>query len=467
MERPFPLEEKYNFNNRSCTPSFHQYVNRWVDEALRLQQSHSLLKRLKELKSIFADYPLQDTGGRQKICKRSERLLNEAKTLAFLERDIQYIKGVGPKRASDLKKLGISDARTLLMHFPRRYEDRSKFTPISEVNPGDQVTVKGRIRARDEQTTFNRMKITKAIVDDGSDKIIGVWFNQPYIKTLLPIGKEVILSGKVLEFKEKQIAHPVFEMIEDNDPVHTGRIVPLYPLVKEINMRYLRSLVNRILEDSEQFLAEYLPEDLIEKRGLMSFGEAIRKIHFPLSMEEKEKARKRFIYEEFLLLQIGLLLIKKKKKGKGIKFSSGGDLTGKLENVLKFSLTDSQKGILTTIEEDMTSPHRMIRLVHGEVGSGKTAIALGACLLARENGYQSAIMVPTGILAEQHYLTLQKYAPQLGMEVGLLLSDQTNKERVDTLQKLKNGSIDVIIGTHALLQKDVVFQKLGLAVIDE
>ncbi len=468
LERPFQLEQKYNFNNRSCDPSFHHYINHWLEKALEFPQSEFLLKRLKNLKCIFADYASGSMDERQRIYQKSEKLLNEAKTLAFLDRDIQYIKGVGPKRASYLKKLEITKVRGLLIHFPNRYEDRSQFTPISKVNPGDYVTVKGEIRAKDEVVTFRRTRITKAIIDDGSGKIVCVWFNQPYIKNLLPMGKEIILSGKVTGFGEKQIAHPVFELLANNDPIHTGRIVPLYPLTSKIGMRYLRSLVDRVLRESENFLTEYLPENLITIRELMNLEGAIRKIHFPKDIEEKEKARTRFIYEEFLFLQIGLLLMRNmKKKNKGIKFKSEGNIVERLEEILPFSLTDSQKKVLSKIKEDMTSPHRMMRLLHGEVGSGKTVIALGAVLLAKDNGYQSTIMAPTAILAEQHYLTLQKFVLPLGMEIGLLISGQRENERRDVLKRLKEGSIDVLIGTHALLQENVKFKKLGLAVIDE
>ena len=468
LERPFQLEEKYNFNNLSCDPSFHHYINHWLDEALELPQPEFLSKRLRNLKDISTDYAAESTDERRRIFKESRKLLNEAKTFAFLNRDIQYIKGVGPKRASYLKKLEIIKAGDLLMHFPTRYEDRSQFTRISETNPGDYVTVKGEIRAKDDIFTFRRTRITKAIIDDGSGKIVCIWFNQPYMKNLLPIGKEVILSGKVAEFGEKQIAHPVFELLANNDPIHTGRIVPLYPLTSKIGMRYLRTLVDRVLKESENFLTEYLPENLITMRELMNFKGAIRKIHFPGNMEEKEKARTRFIYEEFLFLQIGLLLMRNmKKKSKGIKFKSEGNIVERLEKVLPFSLTDSQKKVLSKIKEDMTSPRRMMRLLHGEVGSGKTVIALGAILLAKDNGYQSAIMAPTAILAEQHYLTLQRFAIPLGMEIGLLISGQKENEQGDVLKRLEEGSIDVLIGTHALLQEKVEFKKLGLAVIDE
>jgi ATP-dependent DNA helicase RecG len=436
--------------------------------ALKFPQPTYSIARLEEFKKIFKDYPSENVGNRRIIFNRGVKLLNEAKTFAFLDRDIQYVKGVGPKRASNLHKLGIYKIRDLLMHFPRRHEDRSQFIKIAETKLGDYVTLKGEIRARDDRTLYGRTKITKAIIDDGSGRITGVWFKQPYMKNLLPIGKEIILSGTVTEFSGKQIAHPVFELSEKNDPVHTGRIVPLYPLTKGIGMRYLRALVDRVLKEPTFSLAEYLPENLINTRELMNFGTAISKIHFPKNIEEKEKARKRFIYEEFLFLQIGLLLMRNmKKKGRGLQFKSGDNLAEKLEEVLPFSLTDSQKKVLNRIKKDMASSQRMMRLLHGEVGSGKTVVALGAILLAQENGYQSAIMAPTAILAEQHYLTLQKFALPLGMEIELLISGQKENERRDILKRLKEGSIDVLIGTHALLQENVEFKKLGLAVIDE
>lgn len=477
LERPFQLEKKYNFNNQSCTPSLHHYINHWLNKALELPQNESSLKRLKVLQSLFKDYNLQSINAREKTLQKGEKLLNESKSLIFLERVIQYVKGVGPKRASYLKNLGVSNVRDLLMHFPYRYEDRSQFTEIAQAQIGDYVTLKGEIRAKDDIFIYppklqwragRRNRITKAIVDDGTDRIVCVWFNQPYMKKLLTIGKEIILSGKVTGFKEKQIVHPVFEFVEKNDPVHTGRIVPIYPLTGKIGMRYLRTLVDTILKESNSFLYEYLPENLINSKELMSFEKATKNIHFPESIEEKEKARTRFIYEEFLFLQLGLLLMRNmKKENKKTKFKSEGELIERLEEVLPFSLTDSQKKILNKIKEDMISPVRMMRLLHGEVGSGKTVIALGAILLAKDSGYQSAIMAPTAVLAEQHYFTLQKFALSLGMEIEIIVSGQKQKERKEILQKLKDGQIDVLIGTHAILQENVEFKNLGLAVIDE
>ncbi|MBU0534055.1 MAG: ATP-dependent DNA helicase RecG [Candidatus Omnitrophica bacterium] len=468
LERPFKLEQKYNFNNHSCSPSFSHYLNHWLEKVLELPQPACSSKRLKSLKTIFKDYASQNIDKREKIFQKGKKLLNESKSLIFLERVIQYVKGVGPKRASYLKNLEIVKVRDLLTHFPLRYEDRSKFTPISKVNFGDYVTVKGEIRVRDDVFTARRKRITKAIVDDGTDRIVCVWFNQPYMKKLLPIDKEIILSGKVTGFGEKQIVHPVFELVEKNDPVHTGRIVPIYPLTGKIGMRYLRTLVDTILKESDGFLYEYLPDNLINSKELMSFEKATKNIHFPESIEDKETARTRFIYEEFLFLQLGLVFMRNmKKENKKTTFKSEGELLEKLEEILPFSLTNSQKKVLNKIKDDMTSTTRMMRLLHGEVGAGKTVIALGAIILAKDNGYQSAIMAPTAVLAEQHYITLQKFALSLGMEIEFIVSGQKQKERREILKKLKDGKIDVLIGTHALLQENVEFKNLGLAVIDE
>jgi len=484
LERLFRLEEKKNFNNHSCSPSFSYYINHWLEKALKLPQHELSLKRLKNLKPVFANYALRNTEQRKKAILKGRQLLNEAKTLAFLERNIQYVKGVGPKRAAELKKLGIYRVWDLLTHFPYRYEDRSRFTKIIDAQIGDYVTLKGEIRAKDDIFTSKRKRITKAVVDDGTDQIVCVWFNQPYMKKLLTTGKEIILSGKVTGsalsrpplkrrrtgsgFTKKEITHPIFEFLEKNDPIHTGRIVPIYPLTAKIGIRYLRTLVDRVLKETGNSLAEYLPKNLISSNDLINFEEAVRSIHFPKNMQEQEKARARFTYEEFLFLQFGLLLMRDLKKEKKItSFKSDGDLSERLEEILPFSLTDSQKKVLNKIKEDMTSPKRMMRLLHGEVGSGKTVIALGAILLAKDSGYQSTIMAPTAVLAEQHYFTLQKFCLPLGMEIGLIISGQKENERKEILKNLKEGKIDVLIGTHALLEENVQFKNLGLAVIDE
>jgi len=392
----------------------------------------------------------------------------EAKAAYLLNSDLQYLKGVGPKRYAHLKRMGLFKVKDLIQHFPKRYEDRTNLTPIAEAKIGEYATIKGEIKARSEGYPRRRTKLTKVIVDDGTDRITAVWFNQPYLKELLPVGQEVIFFGKVDKFTEKQMVHPEFEVL-DKDKAYTGKIVPVYSQTQEVNRRFLRKLIAASLQNLKGCLTEYLPEEIIAKHQFIDYPQAIENIHFPTSMEDKEKARNRFIYEEFFLLQLGLGLLRKRIGGEkqGIQYRGGKDLVTRLEELLPFSLTSKQKEVLEQIRKDMTSSDRMMRLLHGDVGSGKTVIALGAFLLAQDNGYQSAIMVPTAILAEQHYLTLQKFTAPLGTKVGLLISQQSKKEREDTLQRLQEGDLDILIGTHALLQENIKFNRLGLVVVDE
>jgi ATP-dependent DNA helicase RecG len=391
--------------------------------------------------------------------------------LTDLSGPVRYLKGVGPKKAALLKKLGIGEVKDLLQHYPRRYEDRRNLKPISGVVIGETQTIQGRVLA----TSLLRkrgLSIFKAAIGDGSGVIYALWFNQNYLQKVLPKGKELVLSGKAeFSFGEIQFKVSEYEVLAGNeeDQVHTKRIVPIYPLCENLYPRFLRSLMKKTVEKFVPFLTDLLPPEIKGKNSLKSFPESLRAIHFPSDFSELKEARRRLVFEEFFFLQLALAVKKKglESREKGISYDLSGKLEGKFLKCLPFRLTASQEKVIAEIKGDMASPKLMNRLLQGDVGSGKTVVALVALLIAVENGYQVALMAPTEILAEQHYFNFHNFLNRLGVEVELLIGNLGTRERKKVLERIREGKSKVIMGTHALIQEKVEFSRLGLVVIDE
>jgi len=388
------------------------------------------------------------------------------------EISVQYIKGVGPKRLKELQQLGINSVYDLLYLFPRRYEDRREFKKISLIEEGNQELVMGEIIDVDLRQSRRRgMPILEIKVTDGEGILSAVWFNQPYLEKILKIGKKVILYGKVERFLNIQMNSPEFEIVDEEniDSLNMGRIVPVYPLSGKLTQRILRSIIYEAIDHYAHKLTEFIPYDIRMRNNLPNIVEAIRGIHFPENLEQKERARKRFVFEEFFLLQLGIGMkrIKEKIDKEGISHRISQDLLRLFMERLPFKLTESQIRVIREIEEDMAKPKPMHRLLQGEVGSGKTVIACYALLLTVNNGYQGALMAPTEILAEQHFINLSNFLLPWGINLELLISGISEKRKNKILEDLKKGEIDIIIGTHSLLEENVEFKKLGLVVIDE
>lgn len=387
----------------------------------------------------------------------------------FWSTKIQYIKGVGPAKAAALAKLGIFTMGDLIQHYPRRHEDRSRFKNIAELVDGQIETFKATVVGLEEAKPRPRMSVIKVRVTDGSYGAELVWFNQPYLKKWYKFGMELIITGKVEQrFRSVQISAPEVELVDGSEPIHTGRIVPVYPAVENVNQRFLRSLIHQALGGLRE-LPETLPLEIIEEFDLIDRLTALRDIHFPEDPERLDRARRRLVFEELYLLQCGLTFLKKKNQQNciGIKHSPDGELVCSAERALPFSLTDDQKKTLAEIKADMEGLAPMQRLVQGDVGSGKTVIAALALAKTVESGYQGAMMAPTEILAEQHYHTLGKLLAPLGVRIALLTGRLSKKTRSEILDRLRDGLIDVVVGTHVLIQEDVEFKYLGLVITDE
>lgn len=383
----------------------------------------------------------------------------------------RFVKGVGPSMLKILNRLGIETVYDLLYCFPRRYEDRSRIKRICEIRPGNSETIKGKVLTFGDRMSKRGMNIFQVAVGDPSGVINATWFNQPYMKDRFKIGQELILYGKVERYNYLQMNNPEYEILTGTkeDMVHMARIVPIYPLTESLNQRWFRNIMKFTVDNYVSEIVEILPFETRKRNNLMMLKEAMRNIHFPVSDVVLKKARERIIFDEFMILEMGIALKRASIKIdlSGYSHKLEGDLMGKFKDILTFQLTKSQLKVIKEIEEDMESQKPMNRLLQGDVGSGKTIVALHGLILTVQNGYQGAIMAPTEILAEQHYRNISALVKDLGINTVLLSGDLKEEERSRRRHMIEIGEADIIVGTHALIQEGVNFKKLGLAVIDE
>ncbi|MFO7890702.1 MAG: ATP-dependent DNA helicase RecG [bacterium] len=393
-----------------------------------------------------------------------------------LDTSVQYIKGIGPKRAEILEEVNIEDTEDLITYFPRKYLDRSNLVKINSLKKDQQVTVTGKVLSREK--VMGRKKRFIVMVGDGTGILQCVWFQGiHYIQNVFKVGEIIAFSGKVTYYRGPQLIHPEYDKISEQgetDPLHTGCIVPLYPSTEKLrrkgfDSRGFRRVIQQAIQNLEGKISETLSQSIIKKYSLMSYTEAIHNIHFPENWHELQKARKRLKFEELFYIQLYLALQRKKVRisGQGIEFTRVGELTSQLVDRLPFELTEAQKRVTREIRQDMKSREQMSRLLQGDVGSGKTIVSLIAMLIAVENGYQAALMAPTEILAEQHYITVHSLLENLGVKVELFKGSKKSSFKKDALERLSQGDINIAVGTHALVQKGVEFDNLGFAVIDE
>lgn len=379
-------------------------------------------------------------------------------------RDIKTLVGVGEMRAKMFEKRGIRSAEDLLYFFPRGYEDRHKIKPIAECMAGESVCVRGRVMTTvAEYRARTNMTIYSVILEDLSGTIGAVWYNNRYVKNQLVYGEEYVFYAKVsMRGRKLELANPIFEKPDKNK--YTGRIVPIYPLSGKLTQKIVQTAMESAFSAVGE-LSEYLPHEIREEYGLAEINYAMRNIHFPESFDAYEIARRRFVFEELFTLQLALLT----KRGRAVReyrvpFS---DVTcsAEMTEKLPFELTGAQKRVIGEICADFLKSTPMNRLVQGDVGSGKTAVAAVAMYVAAKNGYQAAIMAPTEILAAQHFDTLNTFFAETGFRV-CLLTGSTKKKKV-LYDEIERGEYQIIVGTHALIQRDVKYNKLGLVIADE
>lgn len=384
-----------------------------------------------------------------------------------LKQSVQYIKGVGPNRAALLNNLGIYTLGDLITYFPREYEDRSKIRKIEELTDGEEATIEAKVVS---EVTANRirknMTVLKTMVEDETGKCMITWFNQTYVKQQIKRGETYRFFGKVEKnFTKTEMRSPVYDEVGKNK--NTGKIVPIYPSTYKLSQTAIRQAVENSLKMVANKLEETLPEYLLSEYNLQGLEESLQKIHFPASEAERLQARKRLVFEELLSLQLALLELKGQAEiQEGICYSKDVKMSDVINN-LPFKLTKAQLRVLEEIDKDMESPKVMNRLLQGDVGSGKTVVAMIAAYKAVKSGYQVAVMAPTAILATQHLEEFQKILEPMGIRCSLLLGATKKKEREEILEQLSDGTIQILIGTHALITDKVIFHKLGLVVTDE
>ena len=384
-----------------------------------------------------------------------------------LLKDVKYIKGVGPNRVKLLNKLNIYTLKDLITYYPRTYEDRSKPKKICECIDGEEAVIEAIACGNLVETRLPRKTMQKLLVRDETGSLLITWFNHTYLKGKFKVGQRYRFYGKFsYKYGKPELNSPVFDEIENKN--NTGRIIPIYPLTYQLSQNTLRRIMENAINEVRGNLEENLPEEILKQYNLQGINEATEKIHFPKELKEFKIARERLFFEELFVTQLALLALKNsyRNEEKGIAFSKDVHISDVIKE-FPFNLTGAQRRVLEEIEGDMEQEKSMNRLLQGDVGSGKTAIAMCAAYKAVKTGYQVAIMAPTAILATQHLESFKKILDKLGIKSELLISGITKKNKENILERLKNGEIDILIGTHALIEENVQFKKLGLVVTDE
>ena len=405
-----------------------------------------------------------------------------------LSTPIEQLRGVGPIYQKRLKKLGIKQAQDLLFHFPHRYEDFSNIVPIAQVKINENCCLQGKIlEIKNTRTWKKRMFLTQAVVGDESSAIKVVWFNQPYLTNVLQPKDNICLAGKILLAKPTKgrypglyLSNPTYEKMGPTPLTHTGRIIPVYPETERLSSRWLRFMIKSLLTEFADKIEDALPEKIIKKYQLLPTPKAIWQIHFPDSLNLAKKARERFSFENLFFLSLWVLRERAKlAKENAFSIPLNLELVQKLVKSLPFKLTDAQKKACWQILKDLEKPRPMNRLLEGDVGSGKTVVAAIAALNTVRAGYQTAFMAPTEILAKQHFKTVSELLNNFKLNIGLLtgqedkfISKKLKNETIEIsrqklLEKAKKGEIDILIGTHALIQDQVKFGNLALVILDE
>ena len=390
-----------------------------------------------------------------------------------LNTSIKYIKGVGQKRAEVLSTAGIDTVNDLLHYYPRRYLDRTTVKSIRDVKKGDQATMVGTVEVCGERQARKR-KLFQAVLSDGTGMITLVWFNGvKYIKNVIQKGDRLAIHGKVEFYNGFQIVHPDFDKLDsDADPINTGTIIPLYPLSAELKkVRIDHRIFRRIIKDIKDLFSvieDHFEESIINEEKLISLQTALQHIHFPESRENLHAAIYRLKFDEHFFLQLLMALRKNSYEKVGTNaLTKSGPQVQQIEDGLGFELTGAQKNVIQEILEDIALPKAMNRLLQGDVGSGKTIVAIIVAATAVVNGVQVAVMAPTEILAHQHYKSFKKLLNKVHISCALLVGRQKAAERKQILTAINGGKIDIVVGTHALIQKDVEFKNLGFVVVDE
>jgi len=492
IKKAIEIEAKYKYTDiRGRTKSFSAFIR---GEIRKFIKTSNMPERWKFVLAHFEQYSMDTLPNRKKSIEylintlkseltTSQNELNKNNNITPFS-DVTYIKGVGPKVASLLNKLGIFTASDLLFYIPRKHIDYSKRTLIKYLQEGEDTTIIGYIKQVEAFTTPKGLAVIKVKIQDESGSIILNFFfgkSNKYMlertKSQFPKNAGIIISGtvKINSYdKSKTLDNITYSIMSEDflsgTNLNIGRIVPIYPLCENMNIKTLRKAIYNAIQLLKDSIVNVVPEYLIKRYNLLDKKTAIEQIHFPDNLEMLEKARFTLVFEEFFLIQLKLALIKEKNRNNNkslpLKIQKNG-LVNKFINQLPFSLTKAQEKAIKEILTDMNSEEPMQRLLQGDVGSGKTIVACIMLLAAIENGYQAAIMAPTEILAQQHYNNFVNWLTPFGISIGLFIGSMTKKQREISEIGLRNGQINIAIGTQALIQNNIEFTNLGAIVIDE
>ena len=379
-------------------------------------------------------------------------------------------KYITAKQLSNLKSLGINTMYDLIYYFPRAYDDRTNIKKIGELKFNEYVVLKATVMSAVNLTVRSGKKIVKAMVTDGTGIMEILWFGMPYIKKSLKIGEEYLFIGQTKKSAVFQLINPEYKLFSGQQKVSENEILPIYSSNKNITQNSLRKLVEKFLVNFLNYFEENIPKKLIKEYKIMERKSAIKNIHYPVSMKEIEEAKRRFAIEELLILELGILknrFIIENSNSKNYEVEEKKEKEREFLSQLTFNLTNAQKKVIKEIYDEISNGKIVNRLIQGDVGSGKTVVAMVMLIYMAENGYQGALMAPTEILANQHYLGIKERLEKIGLRVELLTSSIKGKKKNEILDGIANGDIDIVIGTHSLIEDDVIFKKLGLIVIDE
>ena len=439
---------------REAFAELHRFMQEITLEAQEIPSQNEPLNAVRVIKS--QEIPI-------------EKALKGSNLVSLQSKPLQYLKGVGPERVKQLERLGIHNVLDLLQYFPRRYEDRRK-QMIAELQEGEMATIAGKVVAGN--ITNGKMKVVKLSIDQEGRLFQATWFNQIHILKQYPVGTQVVVTGKV-RWKQQvpEVLATDIEKVNVSDPVNvpdlgSQTILPVYSETARLSSKVIRGLIQSVLDQVDTGFREILPQEDLQE--WMERSLAHREIHFPENYTRLAQARERLVWEEVLFLQLAVAGLRQGMERLGSPPLLGGEeQIQSFYNSLPFQLTTAQQRVIQEILQDLARPQGMARLVQGDVGSGKTAVAMVALLRAVGSGYQGAMMAPTEILAVQHFQLLEKVFTPLGVSVVCLLGSQSKSLREETLAKIANGDAQVVVGTHALIQETVVFKALGLAVTDE
>ena len=504
------LEKEQGYRNRAVIGGLDKFATPWREEALReVPESADLVE---EIATLLRGYPvLEDRRAREEAIERilswvgqrwprgpeapprraeepkgpppertevAEAREERPRERLGLDSPVTALVGIGPRQAAKLARLGVRTIRDLLYLFPHRYNDFSSLKTINQLRYGEEVTVIGTIWETKTRETRKGVVLVTSIIADGTGTIQATWFNQPHLAKSLRPGRQIVLSGKVDEYLGRLVFQsPEWEPLEA-ELIHTARLVPVYPLTKGISARWLRRLMKRTVDYWSKRSPDHLPAQIRRRAGLVDLETALSQIHFPDDEASLAQARRRLCFDEFFLIQLGVLRqrhIWRSQPGKAIAIDE--ELLRSFVESLPFQLTKAQERVLREIVDDLRKPQPMSRLLQGDVGSGKTVVATAAMLLTVASGYQAVMMAPTEILAEQHYKTITELLESIGdkghvpyplsLNIRLLTGSLKPSEKEEIRREIAAGEVDIVIGTHALIQEGVEFKNLGLAVIDE